>query len=160
MDNSRQAAWVLALAGFLPFGFGMVVEWLPYSADVATLKAITIKMLPLYGAVILSFLGGIRWGIAIAHATTERIAPVLAASVLPSLWAWVAVFFASPINYLMLAVGFAAMGWWDRGLAANPFVPIWFITLRKVLTWLVAISLLLAAIGTNSALLSAVLAQG
>lgn len=151
--NMRTMGWFLALLGFVPFLAGTMIEFLPTNASTATLKAYWMKMFPLYGAIILSFLGGIRWGIAITDQTTERQTAALAWSVVPSLWAWAAVFFAAPINYLMLAAGFAAMGLWDRKLAADPRVPVWFVTLRKVLSWLVTIAMLAAAVGANSTLI-------
>lgn len=155
----RAMGWFLALLGFVPFLAGTIIEFLPTNASTALIKAYTLKMLPLYGAVILSFLGGIRWGVAVTDQTTERQTMALASSVVPSLWAWVAVFFASPINYLMLAIGFAAMGLWDRKLAADPRIPVWFVTLRKVLTWLVTLAMLAAMVGTNMGLIGVALWQ-
>ncbi|MEM0900691.1 MAG: DUF3429 domain-containing protein [Pseudomonadota bacterium] len=149
MENGKKAGWLLALFGFLPFLTGTVIELMPYSGDIATLKAYNFKLLPLYAAVILSFLGGIRWGVALASHSTESKTATLAWSVVPSLWAWVAAYLAAPLNFFLFAVGFAAVGVWDRGLRGNPDVPIWYVEMRRVLTWLVTISMLVAAIGTN-----------
>lgn len=145
MKDGRSIGWFLALFGFVPFAVGTLIELLPLQSDFLFYKAISAKMLPAYGAVILSFLGGIRWGIAVADNPASPVSRTLAWSVVPSLWGWAAVFWAAPINYLMLAVGFAAMGMWDRKLIEKPHIPRWFVELRKVLSVLVTVAMLTCA---------------
>ena len=83
------AAW-LGAAGLIPFVvLALSAPFLP-----AAHRAGALFALGAYGAVILSFLGGVRWGVAIAAAPTDRdgttLAGALVLSVVPSLAAWLA----------------------------------------------------------------------
>lgn len=98
-------------AGVLPFAAlaGIAFVQVPASFDV------TLAFLA-YSALILSFLGGVRWGRALASGGG---AGAFALSVLPSLWAWPAVAWLPPLAACgWLALGFALQGAldvvWDR----------------------------------------------
>lgn len=95
----------LGWAGVLPFLGLALAAWWPAARDPA------IQAFLAYGALILSFLGGARWGRAMAGgAGTGQFA----ASVIPSLWAWLAWLLLPPAPALcLLAGGFALVGWWD-----------------------------------------------
>jgi len=100
----KSAVW-LGWAGVLPFGLLAAGTWLAPWRDPAAQAFLA------YGAVILSFLGGVRWGRAMACGAS---AGQFAASVLPSLWAWLAWFALPPAAALwMLAAGFALAARWD-----------------------------------------------
>ncbi|MEO1700899.1 MAG: DUF3429 domain-containing protein [Pseudomonadota bacterium] len=136
----RKAAFWLGLTGYIPFGFlalGMVVG----GDHASTAQTLLIG----YAAVILSFLGGIRWGIGLVAQDGERQALTLALSIVPSLWAWVAAFIGGNVAFLMFAVGFIAMGWWDNKLVVDGGAPIWFGSLRLMLTGLVTLTMLAAS---------------
>lgn len=148
MHSSRKMGWFLALFGFVPFAAGTIIEWLPLQSDYLFYKTINLKMLPAYGAVILSFLGGIRWGIAVADNPASPVSGTLAWSVIPSLWGWAAVFAGAPLNYIMLAIGFAAMGLWDRKLIEKTNIPLWFVELRNVLSILVTSAMLICTVAS------------
>ncbi|MEO1749217.1 MAG: DUF3429 domain-containing protein [Pseudomonadota bacterium] len=139
MDLKKAAFW-LGLAGYIPFGFfalGMV-----FGGDhAATAQALLIG----YAAIILSFLGGIRWGIGLVSEDGKAQAVALALSVIPSLWAWVAAFIGGNVAFLMFAVGFIAMGWWDNKLVVEGGAPVWFGSLRLILTGLVTLTMLAAS---------------
>lgn len=95
----------LGWAGVLPFLGLSLVAWWPIWRDPA------IHAFLAYGALILSFLGGARWGRAMAGgAGTGQFA----AAVIPSLWGWLAWLLLPPVPALfLLAGGFALVGWWD-----------------------------------------------
>jgi hypothetical protein len=142
-------AWILALAGFLPFGAGALVLVLPESAMVRSWQAWAFMAVPIYGAVILSFLGGIRWGIALVLPGHEGWAPrQFVLSVLPSLWGWGAALMGQPVNFILLAIGFVLTGLWDRGLKQESAIPLWFVSLRMTLTILVTLALIVCAAAT------------
>ena len=143
MDNERKTGWALALAGFIPFGAGAVAAFLPFGEAVSSAIGIALAA---YAAVILSFLGGIRWGLALTGPGAGLMARDLALSVVPSLWAWAAFLAGGTTGLVMFAAGFAAMGIWDLGLAGNPRVPRWFVELRRVLSVLVTLALVAAAL--------------
>jgi hypothetical protein len=90
-------AWALGIAGLLPFVAGAAGLWLlPLEwAGLAALALLT------YGAVIVSFLGGIHWGLAMQLAQTRR--GLLIWGVLPSLLAWAGLLLNSVWGLLLMA---------------------------------------------------------
>ena len=114
-----------------------------------------------YGAVILSFLGGIHWGMAIAapksnssalaaNATMGKAADTLGRhlglSVVPSLVGWGALFLLTPMALVVLALAFAMMLWFDLRASQNGEAPSWYPKLRWPLTLTVVASLLVGAL--------------
>ena len=102
-----------------------------------------------YGAVILSFLGGIHWGLAIADsgsvqsngATFAR----LGISVVPSIVGWGALLLSRPIGLLVLAAAFLGLLLFDLHASRKTQTPAWYPKLRWPLTVVVAASLTFAA---------------
>lgn len=94
----------LGLAGLLPFAAAAAgAHLLPPDQQGVALRALLG-----YGAVILSFLGGVRWGLAIRDADTDTLLPRLAWSVTPSLLGWVALLLPAGPGLGLLAAGFGA----------------------------------------------------
>lgn len=89
-----------------------------------------------YGAVILSFLGALHWGVAMTSQrlddATQRFAYLW--SVIPSLFAWVALLLAGSLGSLLLSLVFVLQWIMDRRLQAVAQLPDWFIPLRTRLT--------------------------
>ena len=123
----RRTAALLTAAGALPFiglTIGMAVLDPPTDA--------TARLwLMVYASVILSFLGGIRWGIAIGNPPSNAAPLIL--SVIPSLAGWVIVPYAiliqaipSPAWFLAYACLFGLqLGWdWTSGSVPGWFKPI------------------------------------
>jgi hypothetical protein len=90
-------AWVLGIGGLLPFVAGAVGLWSlpPEWAGLAALALLT------YAAVIVSFLGGIHWGLAMPLTPTRR--GLLIWGVLPSLLAWAGLLLNSAWGLLLMA---------------------------------------------------------
>ena len=138
---NERMAMRLALAGFIPFI--ALTLWLAGIDAAHPWRAMTILLLKGYGAVILSFLGGIRWGIATRDndaATTRG----LLLSVIPSLAGWVALALPDPHAFALLAAGFAGQGAWDQFAVNGGRAPDWFGRLRMRLTLLVVPALIAA----------------
>ena len=139
----EQTATMLALLGFVPFAFFTALlladpGLLSVQDDTGSPAALLVPALKLYAAIVLSFVGGIRWGVAIMQregGREEAQALVLAAG--PSLIGWFSFFMGEPWSFAVLAAAFAATGWWDGLLAGNKGVPAWFGRLRVLLTVLV-----------------------
>ena len=131
----------LALAGFAPFA--LCVLTLFASAENGEASQTALAALRLYAIVILSFLGGIRWGAAL-----EREAPlrIFAASVLPSIIGFLTMFMPPVFALAVLVMSFAAQGAWDVMSAQNGSLPGWFGELRMKLTFLVVGALLAALV--------------
>eukprot|EP01035_Chromulina_nebulosa_P039676 gene39676-53637_t len=100
------AAWLGGL-GAVPFiGLACALPLLDGASRLTAAQALLA-----YGAVILSFLGGIHWGLAIRDhrgANMERLWARLILSVVPSLAGWIALLVAGKAGLLMLAVAVAA----------------------------------------------------
>ncbi|MAA99044.1 MAG: DUF3429 domain-containing protein [Stappia sp.] len=136
------AAW-LGLAGLVPFVAGaayLTVAAFEVVSPAATGHAALAVML--YGAVILSFLGGARWGAAMQAG--ERGAAGYAFSVLPSLVAWIATMLPPVQGLLMLAAGLLLQGMADTRAASAGLLPAWYGGLRARLTMVAVVSLLIA----------------
>jgi hypothetical protein len=137
------AALALGLGGLIPFVVcGIAVAFgirLPVIGDP------TVALVA-YGAAILSFLGGIRWGFALRMTDDGLQARELAISVLPSIAAWL-LLLAPPVTALaIMPLLFVMLGIADRGMVRHG-APGWFATLRMLLTTIVTIVLLVAATG-------------
>lgn len=139
------AQWLGAL-GAVPF---VALAFIALFVDGAPSMQVSFA-LSAYGAVILSFLGGIRWGLAVAGFGVEGGAGAsfarLGLSVLPSLVAWVALLIPAPGRLLLLAAAFAAMLWLDVRATRQGIAPAWYPRLRWPLTTTVVAALVLAAI--------------
>lgn len=141
------ALW-LGLAGLIPFAGGALSLWAPLPG-LEPEKG--LKLAISYGAIILSFLGGIRWGTAIGPYDTQRQSREMATGVLGSL-AGLAAVFLPPIPALTLLIaGFLMQGLWDVTSVEAGRLPTWFGKLRMILTAGAVVSLvatLLAAVVT------------
>ena len=130
------ALW-LGIGGLIPFLAPALLIWMPPSQGWQGFAG-TFGMV--YGAIILSFLGGVRWGGALYHLDSRTF--IL--SVLPALLAYgVLVFPAIPLGPLLLAACHSVQGLSDISAARNGMLPIWYARLRAGLT-LGAVSSLLS----------------
>jgi hypothetical protein len=135
----------LALAGFLPI---LVLSlWLFGIADDHPWRSETLALLKTYGAIILSFLGGIRWGLGMVQGGTGS-GRALAASCVPPLAGWAAIFVPEPFSFALFAAAFAAQGAWDVFAANSGVAPRWFGGIRILLTVLVVAAMVLSFVAT------------
>lgn len=139
----RRVGW-LGYAGLLPLA--VLSLWLAGIGADHVWRPGTILMLTGYGAVALSFLGGIRWGLALrGHAGTAAIGP----GTLPPLIGWAALVTPVPFCFVLLAIAFAAQGAWDSFASGEDgALPAWFGRLRIRLTVGAVAFLLLAFVVT------------
>lgn len=133
-------ARLLGFAGLVPFAFGALAVC--FQPDIRAEAAVALIV---YGAVVLSFLGGIRWGFAIMEGG-EAGWDAYGLSVLPSLMAWVASSIGGPDGLLILATALAV--WFFIEQAAPPAIalPRWHVRLRGTLTAIATFSLAAAAV--------------
>ena len=136
-------ALVLGLAGLIPFVAGAGALWVPLPVLSPVLG---LELVAGYGAIILSFLGGIRWGTAIGPYDTQRQSLEFSASVLGSL-AGLAALFLPPVPALTLLIaGFLMQALWDVTSVEARRLPAWFGKLRMLLTGGAVISLIAALV--------------
>jgi hypothetical protein len=106
--------------------------------------------LSLYGAVILSFLGGVHWGLAIAGFSAKSGVGVpfgrLAISIVPALIAWAALFLPGSNALFVLAAAFVALALFDSQASRAGEAPAWYPRLRWPLTVVVVSALVLGAL--------------
>jgi len=137
-------AAILGYSGVIPFAVAAALFAFANNGSRQT----ALEGFLIYGAVILSFLGGIRWG----AASSSRHDPGrgLIVSVLPSLWAAFFLWWPSDETAAAgLMAGFILMGLLDR-LRPGLNVPAWMVTLRTRLTFaVVACHLLVLAVIQN-----------
>lgn len=129
-ERPPTAAWALGLAGLLPFFGAAIALWV----GPETLRGAALLALLSYAAVILSFVGAVRWGLEIAREGRPRTGP-LALSILPALAAWGLLVGSVKISPALQLAGFAlcliASGAWDARASS---APAWYRRLRIVLT--------------------------
>ena len=137
------AALFVGLAGLIPFAAGALSTWsqfgpLPPEAG--------LKLVISYGALILTFLGGIRWGTAIGPYGSRRQGLEFFASVLGSLAGLAALFLAAVPALTLLLAGFLMQAFWDVTSVEEGRLPQWFGKLRMVLTAGAILSLIAALV--------------
>ncbi|MGC9128605.1 MAG: DUF3429 domain-containing protein [Acidithiobacillus sp.] len=145
MNDSKSMARILGWSGILPLVLANFAFFKGYGIVAATLGN-------LYAAIILSFLGAIHWGLALDR-EQEREAPMLLLwSVIPALWAFMALWWAPPTAILVLILGFIAQWLADWRLRSRVQLPAWFMPLRTGLTTavIVLLALMLAQILTGT----------
>lgn len=149
-DGLPPMAWKLGHAGLIPFVLGAVLVWLvtpdahPYAASA----------LSAYAAVIVSFLGGIHWGLVMRGLSTDPTAPAtpletssLVWGITPSLLAWVGVLM--PPHAGLFILGLAIIGCYLADRRRYPLfgVQSW-LTLRFRLTAVASLCCFLGAAGS------------
>ncbi len=130
-------AWPLGLSGLVPFVAGVGAVALGWSWAGFALAA--------YGAVILSFLGAVHWGLALAEPGGRGAAERLAWGVVPSLWGWLALLLPVGSALPVLAAGLLAATALESIAARRGMLPAAYLRLRWVLSVVAAACLFLAA---------------
>lgn len=135
------------LAGLLPFIGGVAGLWLGPAAFAPALAAALVA----YGAIILTFVGAIHFGLALGVPHGGDTDPAHAAivfgygwSVLPALLGWLAILLRPGPALGLLVAGFAVQLFIDARIAAAHRLPAWYLALRLLLTVVVVACLLLA----------------
>nr|WP_298410789.1 DUF3429 domain-containing protein [uncultured Halomonas sp.] len=137
----------LGYAGLIPFLVGAICVF------VAPLlwQALAIKAFIFYSAVILSFLGGIHWGVAMSQDApdTRNFSMRLVLSMVPSLLAWPALLLNYVAGILVLMIGFLFLRLYERQASSIERLPRWYQNLRSVLTVVVVLCHLAVLVRLN-----------
>jgi hypothetical protein len=135
----------LGYGGLLPFVLGAALIWI-VRLDA---HAYVTESLSAYAAVILSFLGGIHWGLGMHLQAQEQPAPtsMFVWGVLPSLVAWVAVIMPAYAGLVVQGVALVICYLVDRKVYPRCGASAW-LTLRFRLTVVASLSCFVGAAGS------------
>ncbi len=99
-------------------------------------QVMAIRAFLFYGAVILSFLGGVQWGVAMSlePAGSAGFRGRLLLSMVPSLIAWPALLLHPFTAAWLLVAGFLVVRLHEAGRDSRELLPHWYQTLRTLLT--------------------------
>lgn len=125
------AAW-LGGAGLLPFLLAAMLAVLPESAEQ---RQLGLDAFVYYSALILSFLGGVRWGASLPEIGWRR----LLLSILPCLLAFGCLLVQRGDAVKLLGLLYAVLGLFDVMRRPAPCWPAWFIKLRARLSGAVVV---------------------
>ncbi|MCI4644654.1 MAG: DUF3429 domain-containing protein [Hyphomonadaceae bacterium] len=149
------APLALTIAGLMPFVGGALACW-ALEGDIARQAAAYLTLLT-YGAVVLSFLGGVRWGVEMSDAMlTPPRWGVMSAAILGALIGWALVLYyvlgaPSPWVFPIMAAAFAGHWLWD--VLSRKALPVWYDGLRTIASVGAVLSLLAAWATTGPAAL-------
>lgn len=135
-----QAGQWLGYAGLIPFAAALLGVLL---GD-AQRQAYFAQQFIAYGAVILSFVGAVHWGLALVGGRMSAMR--LSMSILPALLAWAALLLPPAAAAWLLLAGFVALRAWEAGAPVAATLPAWYRQLRTRLTGAVALMLLVFAL--------------
>lgn len=125
------AAW-LGGAGLIPFAVTALLAMIAEDMDI---RSLALRAFVAYSAVILAFLGGVRWGAALGEVSWR---PLLV-SVMPSLLAY-GCLLIDPIDAVkVLGLFYAVVGIFDVMRRPAPEWPAWFMKLRARLSGAVVV---------------------
>jgi hypothetical protein len=133
-------ARVLGIVAVIPFAAGALL-----AGFASAVKPEAAAALLAYGAVIFSFLGGIRCGFAVLEGE-EAGWSAYSMCALPPLVAWLGAAAGGPLGLLILAI---ALGLWyfvERATPPAIALPGWYMPLRSALTAIAVLSLIVAAL--------------
>ncbi len=97
-----------------------------------------------YGAVILSFVGALHWGMAMSlpEMSERQRTKAFVWSVVPALLAWPALLVSPPVAAPILVLGFVAHYFMDCRLARQVSLPGWYLPLRLRLSGVASLCLI------------------
>lgn len=146
--SSSKTPLLLGFGGLVPFvGLSLALVLglqLPLFEDADSMRVALVG----YGVVILSFLGGVRWGLAIKETAAGNVKANrdFIIAVIPALIGWFAWFQTSPADLWWLAIAHIMLGLLDYGLSCRIIVPEWHGKMRLALGGVVALCLMLVAL--------------
>jgi len=127
-DTAPPLASLMGFGGLIPF---FICAGAAHSG-VSPWAGLALIVIGIYGAVILSFVGAVHWGLAMAGGRR----PVwFVWSVMPALYAWPPIIFMDTRTALLALVpGFLVCWSVDRRATEAGLLPAWYMRLRHMLT--------------------------
>ena len=125
-----------ALAGLAPFIAGLAITIWPSLSPVS--EIIFERAMIGYGALILSFLGGVRWGLRMGGGAGSDLTFVM--GIFGAVGGFLTLLLPYMFGLVILTIGFALQGAWDVWSTGVPAI---YSRLRSMMTWLVCIILVM-----------------
>ncbi len=146
---SKRLAHQLGIIGLIPFIFLSLLCWIAHPGWLEGF----IYAQSAYGIAILSFLGGIHWGIALTvpDLTAQQVRNALIWGVVPSLIACLSKLHFG-LGFFVLMFGFVVAYQIDKNLYRHYPIPDWFLVLRRRLTIVVVAALAVTLLAVNTRL--------
>ena len=123
--------------GLVAFGYAGVLPFVACVLAVALLegegRAFAVRALVAYGAVILSFLGAVHWGLLLRQPGAAAQAR-LAIGVLPSLAGWVALLLPDRYALALLVAAFGGFWLYEHRVVGTALLPGGYLGLRRYLS--------------------------
>ena len=138
LQNVPLLPLLLGIAGTIPFIFLSLSIWI-FTYE---LKLLALYNLINYSVVILSFIGAIHWGATMVRNDNNYKSYLI--SILPALLSWFLImgFIVSyMIIFIILMVLFLGMFFIDVKAVKEKIIPQWYLSLRKIITVIVFLSL-------------------
>jgi len=135
-SSAPAAAQMLGYAGLVPFAAMSIIIASSGSAAAGVIHA-EIG----YGACVLSFLGGARWGFAIARGGTQGLFRPLGIATLPTLFATLVLFMSPATALAALIAGFVLVLVADRQDLRLGLIAPWYWSMRLILTSIALVAL-------------------
>lgn len=140
----KMAQW-LGYAGLIPFA-ALTLAIIIFRQDPFVQEPAGMALLA-YGAIILSFLGGVHWGRALYEPDSRLQMRDFILSVLPSLYGWCCLLLPlASAGVLLLILGFIWQLSFDLKAMRLGILPRWFGRLRIILTTGASLSLLISGV--------------
>ena len=129
----RRLAWLLAITGTLIFA---VMTAFLFTSE-SHIRIPVIAALVTFAMVVISYLGGIEFGLALREegSTEPTRALAMSISALPSLASWGVFWLNSPQKQIGTVIALFVLVWFsDLYLARRGLIPSWFVDLRTAVT--------------------------
>ena len=134
-----QLAKLIGFGGLIPF---VGCALLMYAGNIGA-SIIALFASAVYGAVILSFVGAVHWGLTMRE---DRSPYWYVWSITPAILGWLAIVLLDiKISLLAVAIAFTLAWSVDRQASLRGLIPIWYMRMRHILTVGATISLLATA---------------
>jgi len=143
---SKRLAHQLGVIGLIPFVFLSLICWIAHPDWLPGF----VYAQSAYGIAILSFLGGIHWGVALTlpEMNSVQIQRALIWGVVPSMIACCSKLHVG-LGFFVLMFGFIAAYQIDKRLYVTYQMPDWFLVLRRRLTIVVVAALAVTLVAVN-----------
>lgn len=147
--DPRRVADFLAYAGTIPFVVVAFILLFGNMLGMGMLRPLAAQGITTYAAIIVSFLGGIQWGLGIAtyEQQPQTARSLFTLSVVPSLLAWAMLFLPQSTSRIVVAIFLVGFVWIiDSLLHLQKVIPPWFFKLRCIVSGVVIVSLIAALV--------------